>query len=196
MSAPPKPSRWPFLGLREHDACALVRSHLQIWRGPSARLQSSSLQGEFAANPQALNQDFKLKKCSVNVLHGSSKLGPGLNICLLENIPQLVCNFFANQGQRLHWKRTKLIVPGETSEPPVDISDQAAGQSDLGFRATSSHTGAGWHVWLLSTWNVTGLQKQTHRHREQTCGCQEWEWTEEGMGWGFGVSRCKRLCTG
>ena len=38
-------------------------------------------------------------------------------------------------------------------------------------------------------------QKQTHRHRELTCGCQV------GMGWGgmeceFGISRDKLLYTG
>lgn len=95
-------SRWPFLGLREPDARALVSSQLQISGGSSARLQSSSLQREFAPIPQALQQDFELKKCSVNVLRGSSKPRPGLNICLLENIPQMVCNLFANQGQGLH----------------------------------------------------------------------------------------------
>ena len=38
--------------------------------------------------------------------------------------------------------------------------------------------------------NLTTKQKQTHRHREQTCGCQ-WE---EGMKWeatGLCVSKCK-----
>ena len=39
--------------------------------------------------------------------------------------------------------------------------------------------------------NLTTKQKQTHRHREQTCGCQV------GVGGGldseFGVSRCKLL---
>ena len=40
--------------------------------------------------------------------------------------------------------------------------------------------------------NLSAKQKQTHRHREQTCGCQgvrgkEWD------GWEFGVSRCKLL---
>ena len=34
-------------------------------------------------------------------------------------------------------------------------------------------------------------QKQTHRHREQTCGCQG-----GGMDWEFGVSRCKPLYIG
>ena len=33
-------------------------------------------------------------------------------------------------------------------------------------------------------------QKQTHRHREQTCGCQ-WEGAGRGKDWEFGVSRRK-----
>ena len=34
--------------------------------------------------------------------------------------------------------------------------------------------------------------EQTHRHREQNCGCQgEVGW--RGMGWKFGVSRCKLI---
>ena len=36
-------------------------------------------------------------------------------------------------------------------------------------------------------------QKQTHRHREQTCGCQG----EGGaVDWEFGISRCKLLYIG
>ena len=39
--------------------------------------------------------------------------------------------------------------------------------------------------------NLSTKQKQTHRHREQTCGCQV------GCGgridWGFGINRCKLL---
>ena len=34
--------------------------------------------------------------------------------------------------------------------------------------------------------------KQTHGHREQTCGCQEGG-AGEGMEWEVGVSRCKLL---
>ena len=34
-------------------------------------------------------------------------------------------------------------------------------------------------------------QKQTHRHREQTCGCQG-----GGKDWEFGISRCELLYTG
>ena len=36
-------------------------------------------------------------------------------------------------------------------------------------------------------------QKQTHRHRFQTCGCQGGGWG--GMDWESGVSRCKLLHT-
>ena len=35
-------------------------------------------------------------------------------------------------------------------------------------------------------------QKQTHRHREQTCGCPG----VGGKDWEFGVSRCKLLYIG
>ena len=35
--------------------------------------------------------------------------------------------------------------------------------------------------------NLSTKQKQTHRHREQTCGCQG----EGRKEWEFGVSRCK-----
>ena len=35
-------------------------------------------------------------------------------------------------------------------------------------------------------------QKQTHRHREETCGCQEGGWWT-GMDWEVEVSRCKLL---
>ena len=38
--------------------------------------------------------------------------------------------------------------------------------------------------------NLPTKQKQTHRHREQTCGCQG---GEGGMDWEFGVSRGKLL---
>ena len=40
--------------------------------------------------------------------------------------------------------------------------------------------------------NLSMKQKQTHRHREQTCGCQvgeEWG----GKDWDFGISRYKPL---
>ena len=35
-------------------------------------------------------------------------------------------------------------------------------------------------------------RKQTHGHKEQTCGCQGGG-LGSGMGWEFGVSRCKLL---
>ena len=40
--------------------------------------------------------------------------------------------------------------------------------------------------------NLSMKQKQTHRHREQTCGCQGRR-GGGGMNWEFGVSRCKLL---
>ena len=40
--------------------------------------------------------------------------------------------------------------------------------------------------------NLSTEQKQTHGHREQTCGCQEGG-GGTGMDWEFGVSRCKLL---
>ena len=42
--------------------------------------------------------------------------------------------------------------------------------------------------------NLSTKQKQTLRHREQTCGCQG-RGGEGGMDWEFGISRCKLLCT-
>ena len=52
--------------------------------------------------------------------------------------------------------------------------------------------------------NISMKQKQTHRHREQTCGCQERTdlWLPRGrrdrgeMDWEFGISRCKLLYIG
>ena len=38
--------------------------------------------------------------------------------------------------------------------------------------------------------NLSMKQKQTHRHRKQTCGCRG-----GGMEWEFGVSRCKLVYT-
>ena len=40
--------------------------------------------------------------------------------------------------------------------------------------------------------NLSTEEKQTHRHGEQTCGCQGGG-GRSGMGWEFGVSRCKLL---
>ena len=41
--------------------------------------------------------------------------------------------------------------------------------------------------------NLLTKQKQTHRHREQTCGCQGGGGLGGGMDWEFGVGRCKLL---
>ena len=41
--------------------------------------------------------------------------------------------------------------------------------------------------------SLSANQKQTHRHREQTCGYREGK-NGEGMDREFGVSRCKLLC--
>ena len=38
--------------------------------------------------------------------------------------------------------------------------------------------------------NVSTKQKQTHIHREQTCGCQGGKGWER-KDWEFGISRCK-----
>ena len=43
----------------------------------------------------------------------------------------------------------------------------------------------------MTQMNLSTKQKQTHRHREQTCGCQGGEWGGGGMDWEFAVSRCK-----
>ena len=44
--------------------------------------------------------------------------------------------------------------------------------------------------------NMSTKQKQTHRHREQTCGCQGPEWGGGEKDWEFGFSRCKLIYTG
>ena len=44
--------------------------------------------------------------------------------------------------------------------------------------------------------NLSTKQKQTHRHRGQTCGCQREGRVGGGMNWEFGVSRCKLVYTG
>ena len=41
----------------------------------------------------------------------------------------------------------------------------------------------------MTLMNLSMKQKQTHRHREQTCGCQGWG----GKEWEFGISRGKLL---
>ena len=43
--------------------------------------------------------------------------------------------------------------------------------------------------------NISTKQKQTHRHREQTCGCQAGG-GRGGLDWEFGISRCKLLFIG
>ena len=42
----------------------------------------------------------------------------------------------------------------------------------------------------MAQMNLSTEQKQTHGHREQTCGCQE---EGSGMDWEFGVSKYKLL---
>ena len=44
--------------------------------------------------------------------------------------------------------------------------------------------------------NISIKQKQTYRHREQTCGCQGWGRGWGGKDWEFGISRCKLLYIG
>ena len=46
----------------------------------------------------------------------------------------------------------------------------------------------------MTQMNLSPIQKQTHRHREQTCGCQGRQ-AMRGMNWEFGVSRYKLLHT-
>ena len=36
--------------------------------------------------------------------------------------------------------------------------------------------------------NLSTTQKQTHKHREQTCGCQGGGWQGAGMDWGLGLA--------
>ena len=43
--------------------------------------------------------------------------------------------------------------------------------------------------------NISMKQKQTRRHREQTCGCQGGG-GGGGKDWEFGISRCKLLYKG
>ena len=43
--------------------------------------------------------------------------------------------------------------------------------------------------------NISKTQKQTHRHKEQTCGCQRGG-GRGGKDWEFGISRCKLLHIG
>ena len=41
--------------------------------------------------------------------------------------------------------------------------------------------------------HLSTKQKQTHRHREQTCGSQGGEGCGGGMDWEVGISRCTLL---
>ena len=43
----------------------------------------------------------------------------------------------------------------------------------------------------MTQMNLFTKQKQTHRHREQTCGCQGGKEGAGGMDWELGISRCK-----
>ena len=45
----------------------------------------------------------------------------------------------------------------------------------------------------MTQMNLSMKQKQSHRHREQTCGCQRGG--RVGRDWELGVSRCKLLHT-
>ena len=44
--------------------------------------------------------------------------------------------------------------------------------------------------------NLSTKQKQTHRHRENTCGCQAGDRGGGRMDWEFGVSSCKLVYMG
>ena len=44
----------------------------------------------------------------------------------------------------------------------------------------------------MTQMNLPMKQKQTHRHRKQTCGCQGWG-GGRAKDWEFGTSGCKLL---
>ena len=48
----------------------------------------------------------------------------------------------------------------------------------------------------LTQMDLSIKQKQTHKHREQTCGCRRGGRGGGGMGWEFGISRCKLVYRG
>ena len=49
----------------------------------------------------------------------------------------------------------------------------------------------------MAQMNSSTKHKQTHRHREQTCGCQgRVGWGGGGKDWEFGISRCKLVYAG
>ena len=54
------------------------------------------------------------------------------------------------------------------------------------------------YMWNLKydTKNLSTKQKQTHRHREQTCDCQSKGGAEGGKDREFGITRCKPLYIG
>ena len=43
----------------------------------------------------------------------------------------------------------------------------------------------------MTQMNLSVKQKETQRHREQTCGCQGREGDGGRMDWEFGISRCE-----
>ena len=47
----------------------------------------------------------------------------------------------------------------------------------------------------MAQMNLPIRQKQTHRHREQTCGWPRWRAGGGGKDWKLGISRCKLLYT-
>ena len=46
----------------------------------------------------------------------------------------------------------------------------------------------------MTQMNLSTKQRQTHRHREQTCGPPRGRGSGGAVDWEFGVSRCKLLC--
>ena len=48
----------------------------------------------------------------------------------------------------------------------------------------------------MTQMNLCTKQKQTHRHRQQTCGCQGASGDGGGIDQKFGISRCKLLYVG
>ena len=77
------------------------------------------------------------------------------------------------------WMQQKFIILSEVSQKEKDK-----------YHMISLMCG----IYNMTQMNLSTKQKQTHRHREQTCGCQVG--VERGMDWEFGVKRCKLLYTG
>ena len=67
------------------------------------------------------------------------------------------------------------------------VSDQEYGHIQIPYDIT--------YMWNLKydTNELSMKQKQTHRHRKQTCGCQGGKGGGGRMDWEFGISRCKLL---